>query len=98
MTRRHFALITLLGAAIGAACGYLAAPGYAQALPAGALLGALMGLGIAARLSAGRAAPAFDVETAGKHDDNLITSARRHLSRDAYRQFFDDKIERGRRR
>ena len=40
----------LLGAFIGAVAGYLTAPDYPENVPAGAFIGAMVGLGIAARI------------------------------------------------
>ena len=42
--------------------------------------------------------PSYELEAAGIHDDNLTTTARRNLVREAYRdsvspQFFEEKIE-----
>ncbi len=65
----------------------------------GGILGGSVGLLIAARRHYGSSAPAFEYEAAGIHDNNLITTARRNLVREAYRgsfgsQLIDEKIER----
>ena len=68
---------------------FLAAEGLAEGAVAGALLGASLGVLVAMRHGAGDASAAFEYETAGIHDDNLITTARRNLVREAYRQSFE---------
>ena len=91
-------LATLLGASIGAVGVYL----LTEVLPEGAIMGGLLGgsigMLIAARRHYGASGPAYEYEAAGIHDGNLITTARRNLVREAYRDSFsgnimDDKIE-----
>lgn len=86
---RQILLITSLGAVIVALVVYLTAPDYPEIVPAGALIGAMAGLGIAARIAMRNRI----------HDDNLTTIARRNLSRNARHdtfgvQIFEEKIER----
>jgi hypothetical protein len=50
-----------------------------------------MGVLVAVRKGAGDSAPSFEYEAAGIHDDNLITTARRNLVREAYRDSFAGK-------
>ena len=89
---------TCIGAAIGALAGYLLTEGLAEGAFVGALLGASLGIIIAMRRASGAAGASFEYEAAGIHDDNLITTARRNLVREAYRDSFgaqvlDEKIE-----
>ena len=91
-------IYSLLGAASGAATGYLLAKGLPEGAFVGALLGASIGVIIAMHRASGGAGPAFEYEAAGIHDDNLITTARRNLVREAYRdsfgaQILDEKLE-----
>lgn len=88
----------LVGAIAGALVFFLAAEGLAEGAVAGALLGASLGVLVAMRRGAGQSTASFEYEAAGIHDDNLITTARRNLVREAYRdsfgeQFLEDKIE-----
>lgn len=87
-----------LGAAGGAGIAYLLADGLAEGAFIGAMLGASIGVIIAMRRASGPAGPSFEYEAAGIHDDNLITTARRNLVREAHRDTFgsriiDEKIE-----
>jgi len=78
----------LASAASGAVVGYLLAGRLPEGAIAGAVVGGSIGLIIAVR-RAGAAGPAFEYEAAGLHDDNLITTARRNLVRDAYRDSYE---------
>ena len=80
-----------LAALVGAICLYLLAGKLPEGAIAGALLGACMGVLVAIRKGAGGSAPSFEYEAAGIHDDNLITTARRNLVREAYRDSFAGK-------
>ena len=64
----------------------------------GGILGGSIGMLIAARRRYGGTTPSYEFETAGIHDDNLITIARRNLARGAYRdsaipRIMEEKIE-----
>ena len=88
---RLLILTTLIALAIGGTAGYFLAEGLPEGAIAGAIVGGSLGLIIALRINASGAEPAFEYEAAGIPDDNLITTARRNLSRDAYRSSFDLK-------
>lgn len=79
----------VIGATLGALALFLAADGLTEGAVAGALLGGSLGLLVAVHKGAGDSAAAFEYETAGIHDDNLITTARRNLVREAYRQSYE---------
>ena len=79
---------TFLAALVGAICLYLLAGNLPEGAIAGALLGACAGLLVVARKGARGSAPSFEFEAAGIHDGNLITTARRNLVREAYRESF----------
>lgn len=89
-----------LGALIGTATVYLVTEGLPEGAIMGGILGASIGILIAMRRHQGASGPAFEYEAAGIHDDNLITTVRRNLVREAYRDSFagtrimDEKIER----
>ena len=83
---------TCIGAVIGALAGYLLADGLAEGAFVGALLGASLGIIIAMRRASGAAGASFEYEAAGIHDDNLITTARRNLVREAYRDSFGTQV------
>ena len=83
-------LYTLSSATLAAIAGYLLAGGLPEGAFAGALVGGSIGIIIAMR-RAGAAGPAFEYEAAGIHDDNLITTARRNLVREAYRDFYNPR-------
>lgn len=88
----------LLGAVIGAIGVFVLAEGLPEGAIMGGLLGGSVGMLIAARRRYGTSAPSYELEAAGIHDDNLTTTARRNLVREAYRdsvspQIFDEKIE-----
>jgi len=91
-------LAALLGALIGAIGIYVLADGLPEGAIMGGILGGSVGLLIAARRRYGGTTPSYEFETAGIHDDNLTTTARRNLVREAYRdsvspQIFEEKIE-----
>ena len=95
-------LITATGAIcalIGAAAVYLVTEGLPEGAIMGGILGSSVGVLIAVRRHYGASGPAFELEAAGIHDGNLITTARRNLVREAYRDSFaaklfsDDNIE-----
>ena len=91
-------LAALLGGIIGALGVYLLAEQLPEGAIMGGLLGGSIGILIAVRRHYGAAGPAFEYEAAGIHDDNLTTTARRNLVREAYRdsvspQIFEEKIE-----
>ncbi|MDE2951016.1 MAG: hypothetical protein OXT68_09625 [Chloroflexota bacterium] len=86
----QIAVGTLLGATLAAAAGYLLAGELPEGAFAGALVGGSIGIIIAMR-RADAAGPAFEYEAAGIHDDNLITTARRNLVREAYRDFYNPR-------
>ncbi len=97
-------LFVVLGASLGALIGTAAVYILAEGLPEGAIMGGILGgsigILIAMRRYQGASGPAFEYEAAGIHDDNLITTARRNLVQEAYRDSFaaktimDEKIER----
>ena len=95
----HLVAFAVLSAVIGAVIAFVLAEGLPEGAFVGALLGGSIGIIIAMRRASGAAGPAFEYEAAGIHDDNLITTARRNLVREAYRDsfggpVFDEKIER----
>ena len=95
----HVLLAALIGAAIGAIGIFILAEGLPEGAIMGGILGGSVGALIAARRHHGASGPAFELEAAGIHDDNLTTTARRNLVREAYRdslspQIFEEKIER----
>ena len=57
----------------------------------GGLLGGSIAVLIAARRHHGGSIPSYEYEAAGIHDGNLITTARRNLVREAYRDSFSGK-------
>lgn len=79
-------LYAFVSAAICAGVGFSLAGSLAEGAIAGALVGGSIGIIIATR-RAGGSGPAFEYEAAGIHDDNLITTARRNLVREANREF-----------
>ncbi len=79
----------LVGASLGALVIFLAAEGLTEGAVAGALLGGSLGVLVAMRRGAGASTAAFEYETAGIHDDNLVTTARRNLVREAYRHTYE---------
>ena len=85
----RLALYTIIGGSAGALAFFLAAEGLSEGAVAGAILGVSLGVLVAMRRGAGDSTAAFEYETAGIHDDNLITTARRNLVREAYRQTFE---------
>lgn len=68
---------------------------FTEGLPEGAIMGGLLGgsigMLIAVRRHYGASGPAYEYEAAGIHDNNLITTARRNLVREAYRDSFAGK-------
>lgn len=88
----RLALYTIIGGSVGALAFFLAAGGLAEGAVAGALLGASLGVLVAMRRASDAGGPAFEYETAGIHDDNLITTARRNLVREAYRDSFGEQV------
>ncbi len=95
----HLLAFAVFSAVAGAVIVFVLAEGLPEGAFVGALLGGSLGIIIAMRRANGAAGPAFEYEAAGIHDDNLITTARRNLIREAYRdsygrQIFDEKIER----
>lgn len=78
--------ITLAGAGLGAVAGLLMSGGLPEGAFSGLLLGASLGLIIAMRRAQGGTGMAFEYEAAGIHDDNLVTTMRRRLIREADRQ------------
>ena len=88
---RILILYTLIGVTAGAAVVFALAGGIAEGAVMGAILGGSLGVIIAMRRNAGGRGVSFEYEAAGIPDDNLITTARRNLSRDAYRSSFDVK-------
>lgn len=89
---------TIIGASVGALVFLLAAYGVPEGAVAGAILGGSLGALVAMRQGAGDSTASFEYEAAGIHDDNLTTTARRNLVREAYRdsfgqQILDEKIE-----
>ncbi|MDE2635183.1 MAG: hypothetical protein OXI30_02360 [Chloroflexota bacterium] len=76
---------------VGAICLHFLAGNLPEGAIAGALLGGSIGLLIAVRRHYGASGPAFEYEAAGIHDGNLITTARRNLVREAYRESFAGK-------
>lgn len=95
----HVVLAALLGAIIGATGVFILAEGLPEGAIMGGILGGSIGLLIAVRRHYGASGPAYEFEAAGIHDDNLVTSARRNLVREAYRdsirpRILEEKIER----
>ena len=86
MTR--LVIYAIIAAVIGAGIVLLLTDGLQEGAVAGAVLGASFGLMVAMRKGAGDSSPSFEYEAASIHDDNLITTARRNLVREAYRQHF----------
>lgn len=76
----------IVGASLGAAVFYFLADSLPEGAIAGALIGACLGVLVAMRAGAGASSPSFEYEAAGIHDDNLVTTARRNLVREAYRE------------
>ncbi|MCY3916710.1 MAG: hypothetical protein OXG49_11915 [Chloroflexi bacterium] len=108
MARLMSAILTaaLLGAIIGAIAGLVTSEFSLEGALSGGIIGAIIGglLGgsigmlIAARRRYGASTPSYEFETAGIHDGNLITIARRNLARGAYRdsaipRIMEEKIE-----
>lgn len=85
----RLAQYTIIGAVASALIAYLLSGALPEGAVAGLVLGGSLGLLVAVQRGAGDAAPVFDYEAAGIHDDNLTTSARRNLVRDAYRQTYE---------
>ena len=65
-----------------------------DALVEAAIIGALIGgsMGLIAFFSRHSATVAFEYEAAGLPDDNLITTARRNLVREAYRHSYSPRL------
>lgn len=82
-------MYALVSAGCGAVAGYALADSLHEGAIAGAVVGASLGLIVAARRNARMGGVSFELEAAGLADDNLITIARRDLSRDAYRDSYD---------
>ena len=81
----------IVAALAGGIAVYLLAGNLPEGAIAGALIGASLGVLVAMRKGAGDSTPSFEYEAAGIHDDNLITTARRNLVREAYRDSFAGK-------
>ena len=91
-------LPALLGAFLGAIGVFILTEGLPEGAIMGGLLGGSVGMLIAARRRYGASTPSYEFETAGIHDDNLTTIARRNLARGAYRdsaipRIMEEKIE-----
>lgn len=80
-----------LAALVGAFFVHLLAGGLPEGAIMGGILGGSIGMLIAVRRHYGASGPAFEYEAAGIHDGNLITTARRNLVREAYRDSFTGK-------
>ena len=80
------------GALLGEIGIYVLAEGLPEGAIMGGILGGSIGMLIAVRRQYGASGPAFEYEAAGIHDDNLITTARRNLVREAYRDSFAGNI------
>lgn len=81
--------LVILYAALASLLGGIAGYALAESLPEGAFIGVMLGgcLGIIAamrRLYSGTS-PSYEAETASIQDDNLITTMRRRLIREASR-------------
>lgn len=85
----RLAITIILGAIIGGIMITLLAGGLPEGAVAGMVLGGSLGLLAAVHKGADDSTPAFEYETAGIHDDNLTTTARRNLVREAYRQSYE---------
>lgn len=102
MIRSAFSALAfgLLGVITGAAGVFMLTEGLLEGAIMGGILGGSIGTLIAMRRRYGGTTPSYEFETAGIHDGNLITIARRNLARGAYRDSFagttimGDKIER----
>ena len=81
---------TAIAALLGGIVAYRMSDGVPEGLITGAVIGASIGVIIGVRRNAGASGPAFELESAGIPDDNLITTARRNLVRDAYRDSYDE--------
>ena len=79
---------TVIAALLGGIVGYLLSHGLADGFAAGIIIGASIGVIVGARRNAGASGPSFELESAGIPDDNLITTARRNLVREAYRDSY----------
>lgn len=77
-----------LAALVGAFFVHLLAGGLPEGAIMGGILGGSIGMLIAVRRHYGASGPAYEYEAAGIHDNNLITTARRNLVREAYRDSF----------
>lgn len=85
----RLAQYTIIGAVAGALVAYLLSGALPEGAVVGLVIGGSLGLLVAVQSGAGDSAAAFEYEAAGIHDDNLTTTARRNLVRDAYRQTFE---------
>ncbi len=79
-------LYAAVGGLLGGMAGYLLAEGLSEGAFIGVMLGASLGIIAAMRRLYGGASPSYEAETAGIQDDNLITTMRRKLIRDASRE------------
>ena len=87
---RHI-IYVIFGVFLGAIGVFVFTEGLPEGAIMGGLLGGSIGMLIAVRRHYGASGPAFEYEAAGIHDDNLITTARRNLVREAYRVSFAGK-------
>ena len=87
-------IYALVAALFGGACIYVLAGNLPEGAIAGMVFGGSIGVLVAMRKGAGDSTPSFEYEAAGIHDDNLITTARRNLVREAYRDSYhiDDRV------
>ncbi len=90
-----YGLLSVITGAIGV---FILTAGLREGAIMGGILGGSIGMLIAARRRYGGSTPSYEFETAGIHDGNLTTIARRNLARGAYRDSFDagaftEKIE-----
>lgn len=84
---RHI-IYVVIGAFLGLIGVYILAEGLSEGAVMGGILGGCIGLLVAARRYYGGSIPSYEFEAAGIHDGNLITTARRNLVREAYRDSF----------
>ena len=78
---------TFVAAIVGAIVAFL----MTEALAEGAIVGALIGgsIGVIIFISRNASTVSYELEAAGIPDDNLITTARRNLVREAYRSNYN---------
>ncbi len=89
----RLAVYSITGALVGALGVYLLAEGVPEGAIMGLVLGGSLGVLVAVRKGAGGKAASFEYEAAGLHDNNLTTTARRNLVREAFRSGYSHQLE-----